>query len=115
MQAIEHELEVASRVHEVRSEYECQMKERATMAKEVAQLKEEAQNLKQMNLSGGSQMMSPVQEAHDFLHWRTCQLLHPVPLSQWRRICLRQKRENELFVAEGDGIKFVHLLKLRMS
>ncbi|PSR99819.1 Kinesin-like protein [Actinidia chinensis var. chinensis] len=59
MQAIEHELEVMVRVHEVRLEYERQMEERAKMAKEVAELKEEAQNLKQINLSGSPHTMSP--------------------------------------------------------
>ncbi|XP_059637201.1 kinesin-like protein KIN-4C [Cornus florida] len=59
MQAIEHELEVTVRVHEVRSEYERQMEERARMAKEVAELKEEAQLLKQTNLNNCSQTMSP--------------------------------------------------------
>ncbi|XP_057490870.1 kinesin-like protein KIN-4C [Actinidia eriantha] len=59
MQAIEHELEVMVRVHEVRSEYERQMEERAKMAKEVAELKEEAKNLKQINLSGSPHTMSP--------------------------------------------------------
>ncbi|KAA8528360.1 hypothetical protein F0562_035715 [Nyssa sinensis] len=59
MRAIEHELEVTVRVHEVRSEYERQMEERARMAKEVAELKEEAQILKQRNLSGCPQTMSP--------------------------------------------------------
>ncbi|KDO81180.1 hypothetical protein CISIN_1g0085893mg, partial [Citrus sinensis] len=43
MQAIEHELEVTVRVHEVRSEYERQMEERARMANEVARLKEESE------------------------------------------------------------------------
>ncbi|KDP41481.1 hypothetical protein JCGZ_15888 [Jatropha curcas] len=56
MQAIEHELEVTVRVHEVRSEYERQMEERARMAKEVARLKEETQMLKQTNLSDPSAM-----------------------------------------------------------
>ncbi|XP_057975126.1 kinesin-like protein KIN-4C [Malania oleifera] len=50
MQAIEHELEVILRVHEVRSEYEHQMEQRSRMAKEVAKLKEEAE-MKQKNLS----------------------------------------------------------------
>ncbi|KAH7849370.1 hypothetical protein Vadar_016870 [Vaccinium darrowii] len=59
MQTIEHELEITVRVHEVRSEYERQMEERARMAKEVAELKEEAQNLRQTNLSSGPQTMSP--------------------------------------------------------
>ncbi|KAL7262479.1 hypothetical protein ACSBR1_000785 [Camellia fascicularis] len=59
MQAIEHELEVTVRVHEVRSEYERQIEERSKMAKEVAELKEEAQKLKQINLSGCPQTMSP--------------------------------------------------------
>ncbi|WCJ42628.1 Kinesin-like protein KIN-4C [Euphorbia peplus] len=57
MQAIEHELEVTLRVHEVRAEYERQIEERARMAKEVAKLKEEAQIAKQNNLSDSS--MSP--------------------------------------------------------
>lgn len=52
MQAIEHELEVTVRVHEVRSEYERQMQERAKMANEVAELK-----LK--TLSDCPQKMSP--------------------------------------------------------
>ncbi|XP_016481104.1 kinesin-like protein KIN-4C [Nicotiana tabacum] len=39
MQAIEHELEVTVRVHEVRSKYERQMQERSRMANEVAELK----------------------------------------------------------------------------
>ncbi|CAN4122383.1 unnamed protein product [Withania somnifera] len=52
MQAIEHELEVTVRVHEVRSEYERQMQERARMANEVAELK-----LK--TLSDCPQKMSP--------------------------------------------------------
>ncbi|KAI8550248.1 hypothetical protein RHMOL_Rhmol06G0089900 [Rhododendron molle] len=59
MQTIEHELEITVRVHEVRSEYERQMEERARMAKEVAELKEEAQNLRQTNLSGCPETMSP--------------------------------------------------------
>ncbi|EEF48626.1 Chromosome-associated kinesin KIF4A, putative [Ricinus communis] len=59
MQAIEHELEVTVRVHEVRSEYERQMEERARMAKEVAKLKEETVILKQTNLSDSPSMMSP--------------------------------------------------------
>ncbi|XP_062164836.1 kinesin-like protein KIN-4C [Alnus glutinosa] len=59
MQAIEHELEVTVRVHEVRAEYERQMEERARMAKEVAKLKEEAYLLKQSKLSDGCETMSP--------------------------------------------------------
>ncbi|URE03705.1 CXC [Musa troglodytarum] len=55
--AIEHELEVTLRVHEVRSEYERQMEERAAMAKEVAKLKEESETLKQKIIS--PQTMSP--------------------------------------------------------
>ncbi|KAK9028545.1 hypothetical protein V6N11_025701 [Hibiscus sabdariffa] len=39
IQTVEHELEVTVRVHEVRSEYERQMEERARMAKEVSRLK----------------------------------------------------------------------------
>lgn len=59
MQTIEHELEITVRVHEVRSEYERQMQERAKMAKEVAKLKEEAELLKQTNLSACPETMSP--------------------------------------------------------
>ncbi|KAJ8773326.1 hypothetical protein K2173_028503 [Erythroxylum novogranatense] len=59
MQAIEHELEVIVRVHEVRFEYERQMEERGRMAKEVARLKEEAEVLKQSNLSDCPPTMSP--------------------------------------------------------
>ncbi|XP_050213415.1 kinesin-like protein KIN-4C [Mercurialis annua] len=59
MQAIEHELEVTVRVHEVRTEYERQMEERARMAKEIAKLKEETAILKQTNLSDSPSTMSP--------------------------------------------------------
>ncbi|GAB4844185.1 hypothetical protein Ancab_037551 [Ancistrocladus abbreviatus] len=59
MQAIEHELEVTVRVHEVRSQYERQMEVRARMAQEVAKLKEEAEMLKQNSLSSSPQTMSP--------------------------------------------------------
>ncbi|KAK1395996.1 kinesin-like protein KIN-4C [Heracleum sosnowskyi] len=59
MHAIEHEIEVTKRVHEVRSEYERQMAERAKMAKEVAELKEEAHNLKRSTISDCPQAMSP--------------------------------------------------------
>ncbi|KAL5102515.1 hypothetical protein RYX36_006842 [Vicia faba] len=57
MKAIEHELEVTVRVHEVRSEYQRQMEVRAEMAKESARLKEEAEMMKLNNTSGIS--MSP--------------------------------------------------------
>uniref|UniRef100_A0A803NQ84 Kinesin motor domain-containing protein n=1 Tax=Cannabis sativa TaxID=3483 RepID=A0A803NQ84_CANSA len=60
MQAIEHELEVTLRVHEVRSEYERQMEERGRMAKEIARLKEEAaEMLKQANSRDYPETMSP--------------------------------------------------------
>ncbi|TXG52671.1 hypothetical protein EZV62_021840 [Acer yangbiense] len=59
MQVIEHELEVTVRVHEVRAEYERQMEERARMANEVAKLKEEAETLRQTNLSDCPETMSP--------------------------------------------------------
>ncbi|KAH6816991.1 P-loop containing nucleoside triphosphate hydrolases superfamily protein [Perilla frutescens var. frutescens] len=59
MQTIEHELEVTIGVHEVRSEYERQMKERAKMAEELARLKEEALIEKQQNYSEFPQTMSP--------------------------------------------------------
>ncbi|XP_020547897.1 LOW QUALITY PROTEIN: kinesin-like protein KIN-4C [Sesamum indicum] len=59
VQTIEHELEVTVGVHEVRSEYERQMKERAKMGEEVARLKEEALIGKQPNLSEFPQSMSP--------------------------------------------------------
>ncbi|XP_031248596.1 kinesin-like protein KIN-4C isoform X2 [Pistacia vera] len=59
MQTVEHELEVTVRVHEVRSEYERQMEERARMANEIAKLKDEAQVLKQTNLSDSPETMSP--------------------------------------------------------
>ncbi|GLU16082.1 hypothetical protein SLE2022_325320 [Rubroshorea leprosula] len=59
MQTIEHELELTVRVHEVRSEYERQMEERARMAKEVAKLKEEAEMLKRTSLSDCPETMSP--------------------------------------------------------
>lgn len=60
MQAIEHELEVTVRVHEVRCEYERQKEERVKMAKEVAELKDEANIAKQSTLSHcTTQTMSP--------------------------------------------------------
>ncbi|XP_044475240.1 kinesin-like protein KIN-4C [Mangifera indica] len=59
MQTVEHELEVTVRVHEVRSEYERQMEERARMANEIAKLKEESQVLKLTNFSESSDTMSP--------------------------------------------------------
>ncbi|KAL6504271.1 hypothetical protein OROGR_026194 [Orobanche gracilis] len=59
VQTIEHELEVTVGVHEVRSEYERQMKERARMAEEIARLKEEALIKEQQNLSEFPQTMSP--------------------------------------------------------
>ncbi|WVZ09013.1 hypothetical protein V8G54_022359 [Vigna mungo] len=55
MQTIEHELEVAVRVHEVRSAYE-QSNGRAKMANEIARLKEEADMMK-MNSSSGAEKM----------------------------------------------------------
>lgn len=59
MQAIEHELEVTVRVHEVRTEYERQMEERARMAKEVARLKEEVEISKQANSRNCIETLSP--------------------------------------------------------
>ncbi|GJU13643.1 kinesin-like protein KIN-4C isoform X1, partial [Tanacetum coccineum] len=59
LKAIEHELEVTVRVHEVRCEYERQKEERLKMAKEVAELKDEANLSKQIPLSHCSQTMSP--------------------------------------------------------
>ncbi|KAJ8450283.1 hypothetical protein Cgig2_004740 [Carnegiea gigantea] len=59
MQGLEHELEVIVRVHEVRSQYERQMEERARMAQEIARLKEEAEMLKQNNLTTCPETMSP--------------------------------------------------------
>ncbi|KAG1326988.1 kinesin-like protein KIN-4C [Cocos nucifera] len=59
VQAIEHELEVTVRVHEVRSEYERQMQERAAMANEVLRLKEESEMFKQKIMSDCPQAMSP--------------------------------------------------------
>ncbi|XVF64893.1 hypothetical protein PTKIN_Ptkin09bG0203500 [Pterospermum kingtungense] len=65
MQTIEHELEVTVRVHEVRSEYERQMEERARMVKEVARLKEEAEIVKQSDLSTLVSMASQLSEAEE--------------------------------------------------
>nr|VDD27176.1 unnamed protein product [Brassica oleracea] len=59
MQAIEHEIEVTVRVHEVRSEYESQTEERARMAKEVAMLREENELLKNAKISVHGDSMSP--------------------------------------------------------
>ncbi|KAL9272639.1 Kinesin-like protein [Drosera capensis] len=60
MQAIDRELEVTVRVHEVRSEYERQMEVRAKMAQELAKLKEEARLLKQNHLSLSTDTASPI-------------------------------------------------------
>ncbi|GAB2252256.1 hypothetical protein Droror1_Dr00005103 [Drosera rotundifolia] len=60
MQAIDRELEVTVRVHEVRSEYERQMEVRAKMAQELAKLKEEAHLLKQNRLSLSTDTASPI-------------------------------------------------------
>ncbi|KAK7311684.1 hypothetical protein RJT34_09974 [Clitoria ternatea] len=57
--AIEHELEVTVRVHEVRSEYERQMEVRAKMAEEMTRLKIEADMMKQNNISDCPSSMSP--------------------------------------------------------
>ncbi|KAJ4962241.1 hypothetical protein NE237_022180 [Protea cynaroides] len=59
MQAIEHELEVTVRVHEVRLEYERQKEARAAMANELSRLKEQAEMVNQKNLSDCLQTMSP--------------------------------------------------------
>ncbi|OIW04314.1 hypothetical protein TanjilG_32506 [Lupinus angustifolius] len=59
MQAIEHQLEVTVRVHEVRLEYERQVEERAKIADEIARLKEEAEMMKQNSISDGIISMSP--------------------------------------------------------
>ncbi|WJX34931.1 Kinesin-like protein KIN-4C [Trifolium repens] len=59
MKAIEHELEVIVRVHEVRSEYERQIQERAKMAEEMTRLKGEAGLTRQNNTSDCPISMSP--------------------------------------------------------
>ncbi|KAK7282893.1 hypothetical protein RIF29_12000 [Crotalaria pallida] len=59
MKAIEHELEVTVRVHEVRSEYERQIEERVKIAKEIARLKDEVEMMKQNNASDFPVSMSP--------------------------------------------------------
>ncbi|KAF3329159.1 chromosome-associated kinesin KIF4 [Carex littledalei] len=56
---IQHELEVTVRVHEVRSQYERQMQERAAMSKEIARLKEETEMLRKKIMSDYPQTMSP--------------------------------------------------------
>ncbi|TYH65181.1 hypothetical protein ES332_D06G038700v1 [Gossypium tomentosum] len=58
LQTVEHELEVTVRVHEVRSEYEHQVEERAKMAKEVSRLKEESEILKHSELRDYHETMS---------------------------------------------------------
>ncbi|CAN6449501.1 unnamed protein product [Victoria cruziana] len=57
--SIEHELELLAHVHEVRSEYDRQIQERARMAKEIAELKEESEMLKQDNAGNCTPTMSP--------------------------------------------------------
>ncbi|KAE9609086.1 hypothetical protein Lal_00020245 [Lupinus albus] len=59
MKAVEHELELTLRVHEVRSEYEHQVQERAKIAEEIARLKEEAEMMRQNNASNFLISMSP--------------------------------------------------------
>ncbi|RZC45234.1 hypothetical protein C5167_038182 [Papaver somniferum] len=59
MNALEHELEVMVRVHEVRSEYERQKEARVAMANELAKLKEESEILRQKKISDSPQIMSP--------------------------------------------------------
>ncbi|XP_019417763.1 PREDICTED: kinesin-like protein KIN-4C isoform X3 [Lupinus angustifolius] len=59
MKAIEHELELTLRVHEVRSEYEHQVQERAKIAEEIARLKEEAEMMRQNNARDFPISMSP--------------------------------------------------------
>ncbi|CAK8568183.1 unnamed protein product [Lathyrus sativus] len=58
MKAIEHELEVTVRVHEVRSEYEHQIQERAKMAEEMTKLKEAAELMRQNKTSDSPISMS---------------------------------------------------------
>ncbi|KAJ1281005.1 hypothetical protein BS78_04G275400 [Paspalum vaginatum] len=55
MRAIDDELEVTVRVHELRSHYERQMQERAAISKEIAKLKEESKH----KMSDYPQAMSP--------------------------------------------------------
>ncbi|KAJ3700592.1 hypothetical protein LUZ61_004297 [Rhynchospora tenuis] len=59
IQAVEHELEVTVRVHEVRSQYDRQMQERAAMSKEIARLKEETEMLQKKLISDRPETMSP--------------------------------------------------------
>ncbi|KAI3966217.1 hypothetical protein MKW92_030647 [Papaver armeniacum] len=59
MNALEHELEVMVRVHEVRSEYDRQKEARVAMANELAKLKEESEILRQKKISASPQIMSP--------------------------------------------------------
>ncbi|KAJ3700594.1 hypothetical protein LUZ61_004299 [Rhynchospora tenuis] len=59
IQAVEHELEVTARVHEVRSQYDRQMQERAAMSKEIARLKEETEMLQKKLISDRPETMSP--------------------------------------------------------
>ncbi|KAF9608658.1 hypothetical protein IFM89_010442 [Coptis chinensis] len=124
MQAIEHELEVMVRVHEVRSEYEKQMNARAVMAKEVAKLKEEAETLKQKAMRLYMSLVAriimclaslvstfhavialrqclQVQETLGSLHLKICLLLPPTPLYPWHHNCLKQKNVSCLFSGKG--------------
>ncbi|TKY74442.1 Kinesin protein FRA1 [Spatholobus suberectus] len=59
MKAIEHEIEVTVRVHEVRSECERQTEVRAKMAEEMIRLKEEAHMVEQNSTSDCPTSMSP--------------------------------------------------------
>ncbi|KAL8141225.1 hypothetical protein V2J09_007246, partial [Rumex salicifolius] len=59
MRAIEHEIEVTARVHEVRFEYERHMQERSKIAQEISKLKEEDRMQKQNSLSSCPETMSP--------------------------------------------------------
>ncbi|CAJ1974022.1 unnamed protein product [Sphenostylis stenocarpa] len=60
MKAIDHEIEVNVRVHEVRSECEGQKEVRAKMAEEIIRLKEEARRENQNSTSDCPTAMSPV-------------------------------------------------------
>ncbi|KAK2430062.1 hypothetical protein P8452_43525 [Trifolium repens] len=67
MKAIEDELEVTVRVHEVRLEYQRQMEVRAAMAKESAMLKEEAEMMR-LNNARSDVSMSPVARSSRISH-----------------------------------------------
>ncbi|OIW16560.1 hypothetical protein TanjilG_17733 [Lupinus angustifolius] len=100
MQAIEHELEVTVRVHEVRLEYERQMAERAKIAEEIARLKE-AEMMKQNNTSDGLISISPgARNSRIFALENMLETSSPTVVSMGSQLSAAEERER---VFSGKG------------